>query len=98
MVCLCFPHNLLCCLNTLRGVPFKQDDIISSLFHRSDKKTATEGPDEKELKKKEKQRLEKEKKELKEKQEREKKEQKEREKKENELKKKFKVSVVILTE
>lgn len=52
----------------------------------------TEGPEEKELKKKEKQRLEKEKKELKEKQERERKEQKEREKKENEMKKKFKVS------
>ncbi|XP_056233722.1 uncharacterized protein LOC130170470 [Seriola aureovittata] len=50
-------------------------------FSRIDKKAATEGPDEKELKKKEKQRLEKEKKELKEKQEREKKEQKEREKK-----------------
>ncbi|CAK6956042.1 titin [Scomber scombrus] len=58
-------------------------------FGKSDKKTATEGPDEKELKKKEKQRLEKEKKELKEKQEREKKELKEREKKENEMKKKF---------
>ncbi|XP_076582465.1 uncharacterized protein LOC143318244 isoform X2 [Chaetodon auriga] len=60
-------------------------------FGKSDKKAAAEGPDEKELKKKEKQRLEKEKKELKEKQEREKKEQKEREKKENELKKKFKI-------
>lgn len=42
--------------------------------------------------------MEKEKKELKEKQEREKKEQKEREKRENEMKKKFKVSNVILTE
>lgn len=51
-----------------------------------------EGPEEKELKKKEKQRVEKEKKELKERQEREKKEQKEREKKESEMKKKFKVS------
>ncbi|KAK9518981.1 hypothetical protein VZT92_021744 [Zoarces viviparus] len=63
-------------------------------FGKNDKKAAAgaEGPDEKELKKKEKQRLEKEKKELKEKQEREKKEQKEREKKENELKKKFKMS------
>ena len=57
-----------------------------------------EGPDEKELKKREKQRLEKEKKEIKEKQEREKKEQKEREKKENEMKKKFKVSDVIVKE
>ena len=57
-----------------------------------------EGPEEKELKKREKQRLEKEKKELKEKQEREKKEQKEREKKENEMKKKFKVSGVIVKE
>lgn len=56
-----------------------------------------EGPDEKELKKKEKQRLEKEKKELKERQEREKKEQKEREKKENEMRKKFKVSDITLT-
>lgn len=64
-------------------------------FFRIDKKAATEGPDEKELKKKEKQRLEKEKKELKEKQEREKKEQREREKKENELKKKFKVSEFV---
>lgn len=82
----------------LRGVPFKQDDIPHSLFCRSEKKVSAEGPDEKELKKKEKQRLEKEKKELKEKQEREKKEQKEREKKENEIKKKFKVSDVILTE
>ncbi len=81
-----------------QGVPFKQDDITLSLFCRSDKKAAAEGPDEKELKKKEKQRLEKEKKELKEKQEREKKEQKEREKKENEMKKKFKVSDAILTE
>ncbi|XP_042271466.1 titin [Thunnus maccoyii] len=61
-------------------------------FGKGDKKTTTEGPDEKELKKKEKQRLEKEKKELKEKQEREKKEQKEREKKENEMKKKFKIT------
>lgn len=65
---------------------------------RSDKKAAAEGPDEKELKKKEKQRLEKEKKEQKERQEREKKEQKEREKKENEMKKKFKVSAVVLTQ
>lgn len=64
------------------------------LFRRNDKKekAATEGPDEKELKKKEKQRLEKEKKEQKERLEREKKEQKEREKKESEMKKKFKVS------
>ncbi|XP_070765266.1 PML-RARA-regulated adapter molecule 1 [Enoplosus armatus] len=61
-------------------------------FGKCDKKPAAEGPDEKELKKKEKQRLEKEKKELKEKQEREKKEQKEREKKENEMKKKFKIT------
>ncbi|XP_065812101.1 FYN-binding protein 1 isoform X2 [Labrus bergylta] len=61
-------------------------------FSKSDKKVAAEVPDEKELKKKEKQRLEKEKKEQKEKQEREKKEQKEREKKENEIKKKFKVT------
>ncbi|XP_063747957.1 FYN-binding protein 1 isoform X2 [Eleginops maclovinus] len=61
-------------------------------FGKSEKKAAAEGPDEKELKKKEKQRLEKEKKELKEKQEREKKEQKEREKKENEMKKKFKIT------
>lgn len=61
-------------------------------FGKSDKKAAAEGPDEKELKKREKQRLEKEKKELKEKQEREKKEQKEREKKENEMKKKFKIT------
>ncbi|XP_070688259.1 FYN-binding protein 1 [Pempheris klunzingeri] len=61
-------------------------------FGKSDKKATAEGPDEKELKKKEKQRLEKEKKELKEKQEREKKEQKEREKRENEMKKKFKIT------
>ncbi|KAL7397365.1 hypothetical protein ABVT39_020807 [Epinephelus coioides] len=61
-------------------------------FSRGDKKAAAEGPDEKELKKREKQRLEKEKKELKEKQEKEKKEQKEREKKENEMKKKFKIT------
>ncbi|KAK2835818.1 hypothetical protein Q5P01_016302 [Channa striata] len=59
---------------------------------KSDKKATAEGPDEKELKKKEKQRLEKEKKELKEKQERERKEQKEKEKKENEIKKKFKIT------
>lgn len=72
--------------------------LLVLFFCRGDKKAASEGPDEKELKKKEKQRLEKEKKELKEKQEREKKEQKEREKKENEMKKKFKVSGVILTE
>ncbi|CAB1324173.1 unnamed protein product [Coregonus sp. 'balchen'] len=52
------------------------------------KKPASETPDEKELKKKEKQRLEKEKKEQK---ERERKEQKEREKKENEMKK-FKIT------
>ncbi|XP_028443404.1 proline-rich protein 36 [Perca flavescens] len=58
-------------------------------FGKSEKK---DGPDEKELKKKEKQRLEKEKKELKEKQEREKKEQKEREKKDNDMKKKFKIT------
>ncbi|KAJ0032240.1 hypothetical protein NQD34_002321 [Periophthalmus magnuspinnatus] len=63
-------------------------------FGKIDKKAvaALEGPDEKELKKKEKQRLEKEKKELKERQEREKKEQKEREKRENEMKKKFKIT------
>lgn len=64
-------------------------------FGKNDKKaaaTAVDGPDEKELKKREKQRLEKEKKELKERQEREKKEQKEREKRENELKKKFKIT------
>lgn len=63
-------------------------------FSKSDKKAAAaaEGPDEKELKKKEKQRLEKEKKEQKERQEREKKEQKEREKRENEMKKKFKIT------
>ncbi|XP_035504419.2 proline-rich protein 36 isoform X2 [Scophthalmus maximus] len=61
-------------------------------FGKSDKKVVAEGPDEKELKKKEKQRLEKEKKELKERQEREKKEQKEREKKENEMRKKFKIT------
>lgn len=72
-----------------RGSPFH-----SLLFCRNDKKEkpAAEGPDEKELKKKEKQRLEKEKKEQKEKLEREKKEQKEKEKKESEMKKKFKVS------
>ncbi|XP_008291342.1 FYN-binding protein-like [Stegastes partitus] len=69
-----------------------QEKSKTGRFGKSDKKAAAEGPDEKELKKKEKQRLEKEKKELKEKQEREKKEQKEREKKENELKKKFKIS------
>lgn len=63
-------------------------------FSKSDKKekAAAEGPDDKDLKKKEKQRLEKEKKELKERQEREKKEQKEREKKESEMKKKFKIT------
>ncbi|XP_032380752.1 FYN-binding protein 1 [Etheostoma spectabile] len=59
---------------------------------KSEKKPAADGPDEKELKKKEKQRLEKEKKELKEKQEREKKEQKERQKKDNDMKKKFKIT------
>lgn len=63
-------------------------------FGKNDKKekAAAEGPDEKELKKKEKQRLEKEKKEQKERQEREKKEQKEREKKESEMKKKFQIT------
>ncbi|CAJ1060115.1 FYN-binding protein 1-like [Xyrichtys novacula] len=61
-------------------------------FCKNEKKASTEGPDEKELKKKEKQRQEKERKEQKEKQEREKKEQKEREKKENEMKKKFKIT------
>lgn len=68
--------------------------MISSAVDRGDKKSTlvAEGPDGKELKKREKQRLEKEKRELKEKQEREKKEQKEREKRENEIKKKFKVS------
>ncbi|XP_054646201.1 FYN-binding protein 1 [Dunckerocampus dactyliophorus] len=55
-------------------------------------KNVVEGPDEKELKKREKQRLEREKKELKERQEREKKEQKEKEKREKEMKKKFKIS------
>lgn len=67
---------------------------FSTPFCRNDKKekAAAEGPDEKELKKKEKQRLEKEKKEQKERLEREKKEQKEKEKKESEMKKKFKVS------
>ncbi|XP_051803662.1 FYN-binding protein 1 isoform X2 [Acanthochromis polyacanthus] len=69
-----------------------QEKSKTGRFGKSDKKAAAEGPDEKELKKKEKQRLEKEKKELKEKHEREKKEQKEREKKENELKKKFKIT------
>ncbi|KAM6921170.1 uncharacterized protein FYW49_006958 [Xenentodon cancila] len=69
-----------------------QEKTKMGRFGRSEKKAAAEGPDEKELKKKEKQRLEKEKKELKEKQEREKKEQKEREKKENEMKKKFKIT------
>ncbi|KAM4548575.1 uncharacterized protein PAE49_016771 isoform 2-T2 [Odontesthes bonariensis] len=69
-----------------------QEKTKTGRFGRNEKKAAAEGPDEKELKKKEKQRLEKEKKELKEKQEREKKEQKEREKRENELKKKFKIT------
>ncbi|XP_061594065.1 FYN-binding protein 1 isoform X2 [Cololabis saira] len=69
-----------------------QEKTKTGRFGRSEKKAAAEGPDEKELKKKEKQRLEKEKKELKERQEREKKEQKEREKKENEMKKKFKIT------
>ncbi|KAF3835073.1 hypothetical protein F7725_027631 [Dissostichus mawsoni] len=68
------------------------EKIKTGRFGRSEKKAAAEGPDEKELKKKEKQRLEKEKKELKEKQEKEKKEQKEKEKKENEMKKKFKIT------
>ncbi|CAL8270027.1 unnamed protein product [Arctogadus glacialis] len=58
----------------------------------SDKKAASDGPDEKELKKKVKQRLEKEKKELKEQKEREKREQKEKEKKENDVKKKFNIT------
>ena len=101
-VCSAFVFLIIssCHLNMQRAVPFKHHDIPHSLLCRGDKKAAgaTEGPDEKELKKREKQRLEKEKKELKEKQEREKKEQKEREKKENEMKKKFKVSGVILTE
>ncbi|CAG5862525.1 unnamed protein product [Menidia menidia] len=57
-------------------------------FGRSEKKATTEGLDDKEQKKKEKQQ----KKEQKERQEREKKEQKEKEKRENELKKKFKVT------
>ncbi|XP_026160733.1 proteoglycan 4 isoform X3 [Mastacembelus armatus] len=66
-------------------------------FGKSDKKAIAEGPDDKELKKKEKQRLEKEKKELKEKKEKEKKEQKERgkrneKKKENEMMKKFNIT------
>lgn len=81
-----------------RSPPANETIYLVLFFCRSDKKATAEGPDEKELKKKEKQRLEKEKKELKEKQEREKKEQKEREKKENEMKKKFKVSDVILSE
>lgn len=72
--------------------------LTLSVVRRSEKKVVVEGPDEKELKKREKQRLEKEKKELKEKQEREKKEQKEKEKRENEMKKKFNVSDVILIE
>lgn len=92
---LLFLHNaLLLFQNTLRSPLQKGQHLF--FLHRSDKKAAAEGPDEKELKKKEKQRLEKEKKEKKERQEREKKEQKEREKKENELKKKFKVSDAIL--
>ncbi|XP_068599561.1 FYN-binding protein 1 isoform X2 [Brachionichthys hirsutus] len=62
------------------------------LFNKNDKKAAAEGPDEKELKKRERLRLEKEKKDLKEKQEREKKEQREREKRENEMKKTFKIT------
>ncbi|KAM4739376.1 uncharacterized protein FYW61_003857 isoform 2-T2 [Anableps anableps] len=69
-----------------------QEKPKTSRFGRSEKKHISEKPDDKELKKKEKQRLEKEKKELKEKQEREKKEQKEREKKENEMKKKFSIT------
>ncbi|XP_076009221.1 uncharacterized protein LOC143002762 [Genypterus blacodes] len=76
-----------------------EEKTKSGRFGKNDKKAAPEGPDEKELKKKEKQRLEKEKKELKEQKEREKKEQKEREKKEserekreNEMKKKFKIT------
>ncbi|KAM7410317.1 hypothetical protein PAMA_001657 [Pampus argenteus] len=73
-----------------KGPPKKKSK--TGRFGKNVKKTTTEGPDEKEQKKKEKQRLEKEKKELKEKQEREKKEQKEKEKKENEMKKKFKIT------
>ncbi|XP_029939647.1 FYN-binding protein 1 isoform X2 [Salarias fasciatus] len=69
-----------------------QEKTKTGRFGKTEKKAVAEGPDEKELKKREKQRLEKEKKELKEKQEREKKEQKEREKKESELKKKFKIT------
>ncbi|KAM9385018.1 uncharacterized protein KZ484_006673 [Pholidichthys leucotaenia] len=69
-----------------------QEKTKTGKLSKSEKKAAAEGPDEKELKKKEKQRQEKEKKELKEKQEREKKEQKEKEKRENELKKKFKIT------
>ncbi|KAF7659702.1 hypothetical protein LDENG_00293030 [Lucifuga dentata] len=76
-----------------------EEKVKTSRFGKNDKKTTPEGPDEKELKKKEKQRLEKEKKELKEQKEREKKEQKEREKreserekKENEMKKKFNIT------
>nr|XP_061834184.1 FYN-binding protein 1-like isoform X2 [Nerophis lumbriciformis] len=61
-------------------------------FGKSDKKVVVEGPDEKELKKREKHRLEREKKEQKERQEKEKKEHKEREKRENEMNKKFKIS------
>ncbi|KAM4629330.1 uncharacterized protein ACJ7VT_001673 [Polymixia lowei] len=72
--------------------PTNEEKSKTIRFGRNDRKTSPEGPDEKELKKKEKQRLEKEKKELKEQKEREKKEQKEREKRENEMKKKFKIT------
>ncbi|XP_037105810.1 FYN-binding protein 1 isoform X1 [Syngnathus acus] len=73
---------------------YNEGNNKASLFGKRDKKVAlaAEGPDDKELKKREKQRLEKEKKELKEKQEREKKELKEQEKRENEIRKKFKIT------
>ncbi|KAG7513816.1 FYN-binding 2 isoform X1 [Solea senegalensis] len=74
------------------ATPTNEEKSKTGRFGKSEKKVVAEGPDEKELKKREKQRLEKEKKELKEKQEREKKEQKEREKKETEMKKKFKTT------
>lgn len=83
------------CEDSLLHAKKKKNGTHSLPLCRNDKKAPAEGPDEKELKKKEKQRLEKEKKEQKERQEREKKEQKEREKKENEMKKKFKVSAVV---
>ncbi|XP_061680228.1 FYN-binding protein 1 isoform X2 [Syngnathoides biaculeatus] len=76
------------------GQEFNEENNKTAWFGKGDKKSTTtaEVPDDKELKKREKQRLEKERKELKEKQEREKKEQKEREKRANEMKKKYKVT------